>query len=347
MFTSRDLLPDRHFDKTQIYRDRWNDSVGEAIHKKVMELLNAGAGEHFLSGPYERGELPILEDYLDLRGIEIFRFEKEFPLSDNFKGIDFSFSTVYHSTFRGATFLSPVFSLVEFHNVHFIDCTFLHANFYSSTFQKTCFTGCDFIEHDYFRNSEFEDCRFERCFFPKNSFIDCKFDERTDIGEPSQNPRIPTATGLALDKKDLAEIYKGIREAYRAGEVAEKALKYFVKEKQAITRYNTPLCVGKASGYVLEYVTGYGVRPSRVLATMLVTFVAFWILFAISLGDGLEKALLLSAGAFFTFGAATDVLVPSYMWMKIVYVAEAFLGVSLMATLITVLANRWFSENKT
>lgn len=347
MFTPSHLLPDRHFDKAEDYRDRWQSAEGQAVHNAVMGLLEDGAGEHFLSGPYERGQLSILEDSLDLRGIDIFGFEKEFPLSDNFKGIDFSFSSIYHSTFRGATFLSPVFRLVKFYNVHFVGCTFLHASFFGSTFEKTCFVGCDFIERDYFRNSEFADCHFEQCFFPENLFIDCKFDERTDIGEPRQNPRIPTASKLELNKKDLAEICKGIKDGYRAGSAGEKALEYFVKEKKAVTRYNTASCFGKASGYVLEFVTGYGVRPSRVLATMVVVFAAFWTIFAFALGDGQrEKALLLSAGGFFTFGALTDVLVPSCLFTKVLYVAEAFLGVSLMATLITVLANRWFSDSK-
>ncbi len=345
MFTPLHMLPDRHFDKVQDYSDRWRTSEGENIHNKIMVLLEAGGGEHFLECPYERGELSILEDSRDLKGIDIFGFEKEFPLADNFKGIDFSFSNIYNSTFKRATFLSPVFHFVKFYNVEFIDCTFLFANFFGSTFEKTKFVKCDFIEHNYFKNSQFSEFDLQGCFFPNSLFIDCKFDERTVISELRDTPVTPTGSSLKLDKKDLAEIYKGIKDGYREGNVTGEAISYFVKERQSVTRYNTPSYPKKASFYFLEFVTGYGVRPLRVLFTMLAVFVAFLIVFTISLGSGqYEKALWLSSGAFFTFGAATDLLLNSCPWMKVLYVAESFSGVSLMAILVTVLANRWFSD---
>ena len=190
MFTSIHLLPDRHFDKMQHYTDRWQSQEGQVIYQKVMDLLNAGAGEHFLEVPYEKGELSILEDACDLQGMEIFKFDKAFPETDNFKGIDFSFSTVYHSTFKKATFLSSTFDFTRFYNVKFIGCTFLFVNFFGSKIENSKFIDCDFIEHNYFKNSEFKASEFQGCFFPDNLFIDCKFDERTNVTEPfRKSPR--------------------------------------------------------------------------------------------------------------------------------------------------------------
>jgi hypothetical protein len=59
---------------------------------------------------------------------------------------------------------------------------------------------------------------------------------------------------------------------------------------------------------------------------------------------GVSEGLLLSAGAFFTFGANTHYLQTLGSCLKLIYIVESFIGISLMAVFITVLANLWFRE---
>ena len=145
-----------------------------------------------------------------------------------------------------------------------------------------------------------------------------------------------------MRKADLAEIFKSIREGYVAGRVYGKARRYFLEENKAITLHNTKGLRQKLGRLFLELITGYGVRPLRVLATMLAVFAIPSVLFMAKLG--FSEGLLLSAGAFLTFGANTYHLSALCGLFKIVYVAESFCGILLMALFIIVLANLWFSE---
>lgn len=75
---------------------------------------------------------------------------------------------------------------------------------------------------------------------------------------------------------------------------------------------------------------------------MLTVFVVCSSFFMLKLGAG--EGLILSAGAFFTFGASTNHLRVLCLPFRILYVGEAFIGISLIALFITVLARRWFAD---
>ena len=142
--------------------------------------------------------------------------------------------------------------------------------------------------------------------------------------------------------KQHADIFKGIKEAYEAGGASGQRRLYLFRQMQSVTRYNTGSLQGRLSGYVKEYVAGYGVRPTRVLMAMIGTLLASTLMF--SGRFNFSDALVLAAGALFTFGAKSDslaILGPGY---QILYIATAFLGVSLTALFVTVLANVWFRE---
>jgi hypothetical protein len=182
---------------------------------------------------------------------------------------------------------------------------------------------------------------FENCFVPYRPFFDCRFNETTIIGEFQRHPR-KGPKNLELIRKDLAEVYRGIREAYVSGAVIDKADLYFIEMKKALTRYNSRTIHQKILGYTLELVTGYGIQPSRVLVTMFATLTIFTLIFSTKIG--FKDGSLLSAGAFFTFGAYTDYLKTFGPILRILYIAQAFLGVFLTALLVTVLANKWFRD---
>jgi len=340
MFTRIDLLPQYDAKESSKYQERWDNSAGQCLRDKILKMIKNGAGEHFLQWDSEQGKLEFLEDACDLRGINFWKEDITFPISDNFKGIDFSYAQFYHSKFRNATFLSTTFNFTRLYNFEFVNCVFSFTSFYGATLEKVRFINCDFIEHNSMTNCNFSESKCENCFFPTRLFFDCRFDETTAVDTPIDKPSSTVKT--RLNKTDLAEIYSGIKESYAAGAIFEKSRQYFLKQKRCITRHNAKNLWEKIGGYFLELIAGYGTKPIRVLITMLVVFVPYSLFFIHKLG--ISKGLMLSAGAFFTFGANTNYLQTLYFCFKVLYIAEAFSGISLIALFITVLAKNWFEE---
>mgnify|MGYP001601910208 CR=1 FL=1 len=340
MFTPIYLLPQYNGKDCDKYQSRWDTSQGIEIRNKVLKMIRDGAGEDFLQWDFEHKELGFLESMWDLKGIDIYNEKIDFPTDDNFEAIDFTYASFYHSKFRNATFPGTGFGFSKIYNCEFADCVFSRTSFYSATLEGSKFINCDFIEHNSITNCELREVKFERCFVYKNIFFNCKFDEQTFIDAPLDKPNIMKS--FESSKSDLAEIFKGIKEGYMAGDVIRQARQYFFKERQSIIRYNAKGWRGKASGYFLELIAGYGIKPIRVLLTMLTIFLIFSIFFIGKVG--ISEGLLLSSGAFFTFGANTHLLSTLSGFWKIIYILESFLGISLMALFITVLANFWFRE---
>ncbi len=92
----------------------------------------------------------------------------------------------------------------------------------------------------------------------------------------------------------------------------------------------------------MELISGYGLKPMRVLASMSTLFLLFTIVFVISVGS--LDGVLLSAGAFFTFGGNIERLQNLNPIFILMYVTESCLGIALMALFTTVLAKYWFAE---
>jgi uncharacterized protein YjbI with pentapeptide repeats len=342
MFTPIYLLPQFDAKESKKYQNRWFDHVNRNIKDKVISMIKNGAGEDFLQGDFENGNLGILEHMQDLKGIVISGEDITFPKNDNFEGIDFTYAQFFGSKFRGASFVGGTsFRFAKINNSEFINCIFLNTDFYGNELTKVNFINCDFIYQNKITNCEFKEVKFDKCFIPYRLFFDCKFDEQTVIGESLKTPSNTSWKSEKLNNKDLSEIYKGIKEGYLGGEVIKESKKYFFKEKQAITRYNAN-CLNQITGYFHEYITGYGINPLRVLIGMAITFIIFSLIF---IGKtNCLNGLLLSAGAFFTFGANIDCLKEMGTFFQIVYILEAFLGIASMALFITVLANLWFRE---
>jgi hypothetical protein len=207
-------------------------------------------------------------------------------------------------------------------------------------FEKVKFTNCNFIEQNGFTNCDFRELQFTNCFVPESIFTDCRFDANTRVSDP-----IEKAHGgwkLTFEKKELAGIFQGIKEAYSAGGIAKQVRTYLFRQNKAITRYNSDSKRDYLTGRLLEFLTGYGVRPLRVLRA-LILLVAFGIgIFTTQVG--FENALILTTGGFFTFGGYTDLLKSLNIWYRLGYILTAFLGIFLTGLYVTVLANVWFRE---
>jgi hypothetical protein len=339
MFTPIYLLPQHDIKVRAKYEDRWNTVEGQSLAEKVIEMIRKGGGEDFLQSEFEQGRLDFLESMWDLKGLKIFREEINFPKGDNFEGIDFSYASFYHCKFNGACFPGTVFNFTRFYNCEFINCIFSYTNIYGAILENMIYQHCDFIEHNRLINCECKNVRFQDCFISDNILFDSRLDELSVLDRPREKS---VWESVVLNSEYLAEIYKGIKDAYKSGNVIKQSRQYFFEERKALTRHNAKGWKDKIRGYLLEWVTGYGVKPSRVIGTMIAVLSLFSSVFAIIIGA--RQGLLLSAGAFFTFGANTHYLQDAGTFLTFLYIAESFSGIALMALFITVLANVWFAE---
>jgi len=340
MFTPIHLLPRFEPEKSGLYQHRWEKDQGPALREKVLEMIREGAGEDFLQSDFENHKLGFLESQWDLKGINIFGEDVTFPMGqDSFEAIDFSYAQFYHSKFRRAVF-NTNFSFARIYNCEFIDCVYSLSSFYGATLEKVKFINCEFIEHNALTNCALKEVTFKNCFVPENIFIDCCFDANTRVSDPINKPH--GRMKIEFEKKKEAEIFQGIKEAYAAGGITKRARTYFFRQNQSTTRYNSADWRETFFGYFLEYLTGYGVRPLRVLMALFVLLAFSVVIFSRQVG--FENALILAAGGFFTFGGRIDLLNNLSIWYKLWYVCTGFLGLILTALYVTVWANVWLRE---
>jgi hypothetical protein len=345
-FNRIDLLSQYDVEKRKRVRARWTDSDdGRALHSYILEKVRQGAGEDFLQWDFESGKLGFLEDYWDLAGFEMFSEEIEFPRGDNFEDIDFSYASMWHCRLVGAAFPQTYFAFAKFYNGTFKDCLFAFTSFHGCTLEKCRFENCDFVDYNGFDNSDFQGCSFENCYISRNIFKDCCFDENVIIS----NIRKPLILGLLncpndfndkLELDQITAIYRGIKDGFLSGEIFNKARRYFFLQRQAYTRFNDK---GKIYAYAWEFVAGYGTRRLRVLGIAFVMFVVAMLCFWHKLD--LDDSIILTAGAFLTFGAKTELLDKMPIFYKLLYIFAAFVGVSSVALFITVLASVLLKEN--
>lgn len=320
-------------------RGRWDTPDGQRLAQHILDRIREGAGEDFLQGEFEQRRLGFLEHDHDLRGLSLFQETITFPEQDNFEDIDFAYSRWFHSTFRNGYF-NASFAFAELFNCQFEDCTFHFARFYGTQLENVRFMRCQFIERNAFTNCECSALQIRQSFYGEPLFVDCRFDAATVVEDPTD--RSSRFTTQVLDRSRLVAIFRGIKEAYAAGDIPERSRLYFFRQMQASRRYNTPSRVRRWASLFMEVVAGYGVRPLWVLRAMGATLIVDYLIFACRIG--LRAALILAPGAFFTFGAGTDALnrAPWGWWLW--YVLTAFIGVCLTALFVTVLANVWLRE---
>jgi len=335
MFTPFHLLQQNAKDSNK-YRRRWQTEDGRVLHDKVMELIRRGAGEDFLEADYQSGKLPILENEWDLKGFHIFQEDIDFSHNDNFEGIDFSYSEFWHSKFKNALFHCNM-SFSKFYNCTFENCVFSFNHCYASLFEKVTFINCDFIEYDTFINCSFIETTFNNAFFPCNVFHDCSFDANTAIISFPEKSAINLERPLHLKNENKAEIFREISEAYSSGFVYGLARNYKYLHLKCLTRYNTNTFKDKIAGYAFELISGYGIRPSRVLMSMIIYFIITLCVFSVKIG--LSDAMLLTSGALFTFGAKAELLNSMGIFYHALYIMSSFVGISLTAVFITSLMN--------
>jgi hypothetical protein len=343
-----DMLPAFDANERSRQRTRWNEA--EDVKNKILARIRAGAGEDFLQWEFENGNLGPIEDQWDLAGFDLFSEELVFSGNDdNFENIDFSYSEFWHTKFSNATFSQARFTFARLYNVEFHNCLFSFAHFYGAKLERCRFVNCDFIQENGFSNCDFINSEFTNCFFNKSKFSDCRFDENVRFNASGGKLILglrasPTSSFKEeLIAPEASKIFRNIKEAYQSGQVYAEVRKYVFLQHQAYTRFNRAGRFHRAKAYAWEILAGYGVKPLRVLALLVFLFLLVFMRFAFISGD-VRDGLLLSAGAFLTFGAKAELLNRLGVFDQLLYVSAAFAGVSLVALFITDMANVLLKE---
>jgi hypothetical protein len=343
MFTEIHLIRQPNKAEMKKYRDRWSTAEGDSAQEGIIEALRTEGTEDSLKKAKEKQAGNITEGHRDLKGISIIEKEIVFKKEPaDLENVDFSYASLRNTRFENVIFVNVNFNSADLFGCEFINCEFIFTNFYACYVEKTVFLNCDFIINNTITNCVFRETLMEKYFTPENFLFDCKFDEITSISEPLLKPNREENTGSSLDKMALAEIYKGIKLSYNEGNVTKKSRDYFFKERGAITRYNTSGLIDRIVGYLVEAIAGYGVRPIRVFITTVLIFLAYSGIFVHEFG--LRQGMLISAGAFCTFGSSGNFLASAPYWVEMVYILESFTGISMMALFVTVLVNLLFKE---
>lgn len=245
MFTPIHLL--RGADEREIlgYRDRWlRDKAARSQQRLVLELITKGEGEDFLAPHVHHGELPILEDDGDLRGLRILDKKIDFPAIDNFIGLDLSYGMVAGCEFNGAIFTDCALHFSSFHDCVLRRCTFVSNNIYASTFRDVQFIDCVFPDQ-HFWNCEFFGSRFLSCSIADDLMVDCRADSTCEIKLPAMRQAGGQETHRALPDNKRASFFKGISDAYAVGGAEELSRRYYYKHMQEIRRHNTTRWIDK------------------------------------------------------------------------------------------------------
>lgn len=327
------------------YRERWFDSSGleNDCFKKVLKLMQDGAGKHFLNYDFYKGNLPTIEDDLDLKGLRLQKVALCFDgTSDTFKGINFDHVQFFNCTFKKIVFYSCTANFAEFYGCTFEDCAFVFFHTLGSEFEKCSFLRADFGEPCRWENVKILNSKFDKCFFGRTTpFSDCYFDDRTKITEQATSS-YHYGKKVSTSNESLAGYYQSYQLAYEASGADGQALEYYWQGKKAYTRHNITDRLEKFVQYTIEVVAGYGVKPQRPIIIMLLLYVVATLGFSF-LGElSFKDSIIFTAGAIFTFGASADLLKDFGVFARLIYVSLSFSGISLIAIFITSMANLWF-----
>jgi len=327
--------------RRQHFRDRWKSEEGKALAATLVPAVASGKSAA-VQQILQTGPADFFEGSYDLRGLHFVDFRLDRPENNLFKAATLNYSRFRDARIKRTAFLSTIGNFVDLVRTRFDEATFVRTSFFGATFEDCVFENCNFLDRDTFSNCSFRNVYFVNCFFETDLFTDCEFDERTKLVNTrttSHKFNYWEESAKKFDNRYSSSFYRGIREAYEAGHVSAMARRFLFKEKQAFTRYNTR-SAQKLARYFLEYTNGYGIKPIRVLATAASLFAIFSAIFIARFGT---PGFLMSAGGFFTFGADTGLLDSAFVGYHILYVLEAFLGVTNMSIFIVVLTNYWSS----
>ncbi|MFM7468243.1 MAG: hypothetical protein ACKO37_01930 [Vampirovibrionales bacterium] len=232
------------------------------------------------------------------------------------------------------------------------DCAFLITTLDWVTFERCTFRRCFFksclIEHTRFMDAIFEQCIFEGSM----SFHNCQF-EGSGNTDTEKQAGFYDCTGIDVfmdcwfnrwisftgnTSKQLFSFYDQLQSAYRAGDALSQARYYAFQLEAIYTRKQH----GRYRYLRLadEYITGYRLRPIRILMSILACLAFFATVYSLTMPElqhSPDKAMMLSAGAFYTFGMVEGTQVTLHHGLAVIFVFEAFLGILMNGLLLMTL----------
>lgn len=341
MYTSVYLLNQNNHDKCTKYQSRWRTEEGIRLKQHIIHRIKTENKQALLPGNLPQNKLSLLENEYDLKGLSLVNEKVTARSSDILNGADLSYLYVTNTHFKNINFANTNISFANLYNVTFTNCLFSYATFYANLLEDVSFFGCDFMERNDIRNCRFTNVSFQHCFIETNLFHSCRFDERTSIKGLRSTSQLSLKT-VVFNPKELAELYKSLKNSYLTGKVINKSRDCYYLERQAITRYIIDNKYEKLGNFFLELIAGYGTKPLRVLVWMVMLFLIFSGIFINKIGypDG----LLLSTGAYFTNGVESQQLRDLDIVYKSFFILESFFGIVFTTLFVTVMANLWLRE---
>ena len=328
--------------RRQLFQDRWKTSTGKEVFSEIEHTMLKGGGER-LSEIVGEGPADFFEDRSDLRGLRLVKYTFKKPYGELFSNLILNYARWRDVMFEHGTWRTVTVNFIDALRVNFGSVTFVRVNAYGADFEDCKFIDCNFLERNTFSNCTFKNVQFKNCFFESDVFADCKFDELTKIVQRAKRSHVfegETVRAVSYNRQYDAAFHRSLREAYEAGRISHLARIHLFQEKKSLTRQNTPRRSQRLARYFLEYTTGYGIKPIRVLTTALVLLMFFTAIFVAAFG---RPGFLLSAGGFFTFGAYSNTIENASAFYQFLYGLEAFLGITIMSTFIVVMTNYWAS----
>lgn len=282
MFIEISQLQEFDSDTYEKVTKRWDTEQGFKALKHIEKLIQDGAGEDFLQYDVQNGILKgFLDNERDLKGINLSNIEVDCPKTDNFQGIDFSYSRFYNCHFNGCLF-DATFLFTKFIDCTFEDCTFSNTIFKGSFFIDSQIKNVDFVNNGRIDNCEIENSKFSGYFFQRNLFSNCKIFNSSEIEKPQKFPN-KNWGDLEFNYQTLADFYSALSLGYSESKAIEKSSEKRFLSRQAYTNYNTKSKLRKWSRYLInEKIAGYGEKPSFILRASFLLVLLSAILFLFS-----------------------------------------------------------------
>ena len=354
--------------KTQRFlKNRWETELGKKVYKEVIAGVKNGVEVRAIldsyvldhpdnQDPYGHPYYPknaMDEDSFwvltqdDLRGIHV--YNEHFPDNSSWSVKSLNYARFYNCTFDRAnlertTLTKATFDNCDLENVCFAGGGGYGAKFINSNLKSVCFWETALIEAD-FSGSDLEGAYFEGATLTD---ISANYLTRFD------RELCAAWSTRTMPEKEMPEILKSIRIAYRKSEIWHVADQYFFlerkKNREAVLwpQFKADKTSRSYWVWLTDWIwgasTGYGVKPIRLLAIGLSVASVFALIYYFAGNPGRDSdfatSLYYSLTTFATLGYG-DLHYTEARWiMRLVSTLEALSGAALIAAFVAVMARK-------
>jgi len=347
--------------------NRWETELGKVVRKKIIEGLKnsveirAILDDYVLEhpdnqDPYSHPYYPkdamkensfwvLTQD--DLRGIRL--NNEEFPKNSSFEKKDLNYARFYNCKFNGTNLESTslthtVFDKCNLENAIFAGSGGYETRFLNCNLRNVCFWDAGLIDTD-FSGSDLSNAYFESAILSniKVNYLTIFDRKLNSIWETRKMPA-----------NQKPELLKSIRIAYGKAELWSLSDQYFHIERSSNrkniiwNKYKNNKGLATLwewlSDWIWGIITGYGVKPSRMLLIGLFVSLTFSLIYYIvgnpGTDHGFATSLYYSLTTFATLGYG-DLHYTEVQWiLRLVSTLEAVTGAIVIAAFVAVMARK-------